>query len=224
MYNQNHFHITSQGYQLLKYFMMAFFCAALIGNVGCKSKKKITETPPPANVEVNQLEEAKALLERILASGQSQTWAELESKEKTLLNVKNMGLSDSKLGMMITEADEKLAKERAFLESRESRMEAERMEKALYSKLEGQFDKIASAGNTSVANALIDQTMEMFSNADTPVFIVISEENGVKDFDRPTTIKKYLNYLKDQQTNRNSIGTISKDATGKIKELELVKK
>ena len=46
----------------------------------------------------------------------------------------------------------------------------------------------------------------------------------MKDYDRPTTARKYLEYLKDQKKNLNEIGEIEYDEDGKIKLLELIKK
>jgi hypothetical protein len=53
--------------------------------------------------------------------------------------------------------------------------------------------------------------------------IVIHEEGGVKDYDEPTTIKKYLEYLKDTKKNLNYISDI-RLAGGKVTELELKRK
>ena len=63
----------------------------------------------------------------------------------------------------------------------------------------------------------------MFASDETPVLIVISESGGIKDYDRPTTIKQYLEYLKDTGKNVNRIGNIQYDSAGKITELELIK-
>ncbi len=63
----------------------------------------------------------------------------------------------------------------------------------------------------------------MFSSPDTPVLIVINESNGEKDYDRPTTIREYLNYLKDQKKNINKIQKLEFDDAGKITEVELRK-
>ena len=64
-------------------------------------------------------------------------------------------------------------------------------------KLESSFNAVASAGSLNAADQSIQQALAMFSNQETPVLIVIHEENGIKDYDEPTTIKKYLEYLKD---------------------------
>ncbi len=91
-------------------------------------------------------------------------------------------------------------------------------------KLENYFNRVAAAGNASMANQTIQETLAMFSNQETPVLIVIHEENGIKDYDEPTTIKKYLDYLKDTKKNLNYISDIRMDANGKVSELELRRK
>lgn len=91
-------------------------------------------------------------------------------------------------------------------------------------KLENYFNAVAAAGNPTVANQTIQETLAMFSNQETPVLIVIHEENGIKDYDEPTTIKKYLDYLKDTKKNLNYISDIRMDANGKVSELELRRK
>jgi hypothetical protein len=57
-----------------------------------------------------------------------------------------------------------------------------------------------------------------------PVLIIISQAGGFNDYDRPTTIGKYLDYLKDQKVYTNTIEQVKYDSNGKITELELIKK
>jgi len=90
-------------------------------------------------------------------------------------------------------------------------------------KLSEYFDAIANSGNATSANNSINEALAMFASAEGTVLIIISEENGKKDYDRPTTIKAYLNYLKDQKKNINSIESLKVDDSGKITELELRK-
>jgi len=90
-------------------------------------------------------------------------------------------------------------------------------------KLNQYFESIASSGNIGSANSSITEALTLFSSPDTPVLIVISEEGGQKDYDRPTTIRQYLNYLKDTKNNSNSISNIQFDNSGKITEVELRK-
>lgn len=90
--------------------------------------------------------------------------------------------------------------------------------------LENSFNKIAAAANASFANQSVEEALRMFSNQEAPVLIVIHEENGIKDYDEPTTIKKYLEYLKDTKKNLNYISDIRLDGNGKVSELELRRK
>ncbi|WP_137403346.1 nucleoid-structuring protein H-NS [Echinicola rosea] len=94
-------------------------------------------------------------------------------------------------------------------------------EEVAVGKLEGYFSNIATASSVQSANSSIQEALSMFSNQNTPVLIVIHEENGIKDYDEPTTIAKYLNYLKDTKKNLNFISDVRLDGSGKITELEL---
>jgi hypothetical protein len=121
------------------------------------------------------------------------------------------------------EARKREAEERARAEA-----EAEANRKSASStpaaKLDQYFNAIAASGNAASANSSISEALTMFSSGQTPVLIVISEEGGAKDYDKPTTIQDYLNYLKDQKKNLNAISDIKFDGSGKITEVELTRK
>ena len=106
---------------------------------------------------------------------------------------------------------------------RKEREEAEARSSEPYSRLEGYFNSIATASSSSSANGTIQEALGLFASEDTPVLIVISESGGVKDYDRPTTIRAYLNYLKDVKKNSNRVGKLHFDNTNKIVEVELIK-
>ncbi|RMG19521.1 MAG: hypothetical protein D6730_21355 [Bacteroidetes bacterium] len=210
---------TSRNFYLL---LAGILLAAGLSVSGCKSKKVITEAPPPpvqTDMEDTRLTQAKAALEELLNSPQSRDFPELEGKERKLADIQNLQLDDGEVLVLIKKVEYKLEQERAFLEAEKKRMEEQRV----YSQLAESFDAIARAPNVNVANSRINETLEMFSSENALVLVVISQEGGNKDFDRPTTIKDYLHYLKDQKQNKNSIGNIVFDRNGKIKELELVK-
>ena len=94
---------------------------------------------------------------------------------------------------------------------------------APYTKLGQYFESITKSSSITSANSSISEALTMFASPDTPVLIVISESNGQKDYDRPTTIIDYLNYLKDQKKNMNKIEKLQFDNAGKITEVELRK-
>lgn len=85
------------------------------------------------------------------------------------------------------------------------------------------FAAISASDNVASANSTINEALSMFASPETPVLIVISEEEGKKDYDKPTTIRAYLNYLKDQKKNVNDIENVIVNDSGKITEVELRK-
>lgn len=97
-------------------------------------------------------------------------------------------------------------------------------EEVAVGKLENYFNSIANSTNVDAANRTIQEATGMFSNPSTPVLIVIHEESGIKDYDEPTTIDKYLHYLKDTKKNLNFISDIRLDGNGRVSELELRRK
>ena len=88
----------------------------------------------------------------------------------------------------------------------------------------GYFDAIANAPSTASANSSIKEAMTMFASPIVPVLIAIYYGPDDVDYDEPTTIDKYLNYIKDQRKNVNKINDMKTNDSGKITELELIKK
>ena len=120
------------------------------------------------------------------------------------------------------EEERKKEAEEAARRDAEAR-QREMLANAPKAKLTEYFQSIASSNNVASANSSINEALSLFASSDTPVLIVISEENGQKDYDRPTTIRQYLNYLKDTKNNANSISDLKFDNSGKITEVELRK-
>lgn len=125
---------------------------------------------------------------------------------------------------------EQEARQRELAEEERRRAEEERLAQeraernAPATKLATYFSAIANSTSVTSANQTINEALALFSSPEAPVLIVISESNGQKDYDRPTTIREYLNYLKDQRKNVNRISDVQVDDAGRITELELVKK
>lgn len=119
--------------------------------------------------------------------------------------------------------EEEARRKREAEEEAARRAAEEANRKSPQSKLEEYFRAISNSGNAASANSSINEALTMFTSPDTPVLIVIHESGGQKDYDRPTTIKNYLNYLKDQKKQADKIGNLQFDQSGKITEVELVK-
>jgi len=93
--------------------------------------------------------------------------------------------------------------------------------------LENNFQAIADAakgGNLTEADNLIKNTLQYFTDPDATVLIIIYRKGTTVDYDKPTTIQRYLNFCKDQKKSENSVDAIMQDSSGKIKELDLIKK
>ena len=123
------------------------------------------------------------------------------------------------------EAKDKEAKDKARREeeARERTRQNESKASTPAVKLSQYFNSIASSPNPASANASINEALTLFASPETPVLILISDSNGMKDYDRPTNIKDYLNYVKDQKKNINMISDVKTNGAGKITELELKK-
>jgi nucleosome binding factor SPN SPT16 subunit len=119
------------------------------------------------------------------------------------------------------EREERLKREEADRKRREEE-ERIRAQRAPYQKIEDYFSKIANAGNVDNANAIIDQALNMFSSPDAPVLIIIKKSGDIIDYDRPTTAKKYFDYMKDQKKAFNKVEKLDFDSNGKIKEMILI--
>lgn len=115
------------------------------------------------------------------------------------------------------------AEDKARWEAEQRQKESESKASTPAVKLGQYFNAIANSGNVTSANTSINEALTLFASPATPVLIVISDSRGMKDYDKPTTIKDYLNYLKDQKKNINSISSLKTDGEGKITELELKK-
>lgn len=113
--------------------------------------------------------------------------------------------------------------EEAARRDAEARQQNEATTSEPKARLNEYFQSIATSGNVASSNSSINEALALFTSPDAPVLIVISEEGGQKDYDRPTTIAQYLNYLKDTKNNSNTITNLLFDNSGKITEVELRK-
>ena len=200
--------------------LLALFIT-LGGTTSCKSKKRLAKEAAEAEYK-SRVEQAKKDLTAIL---DDETLWSLEEKEARVQTIKDWNLQDAEVNDLLLQVEKKLARERAQKEEEERRAAEERLKaQSANSILERNFSSIARSGNISQANKLINETMSLFESPNVPVLIIISQNVGFNDYDRPTTIEKYLNYLKDQKISPNEVHEIKYNDNGKINELELIKK
>jgi hypothetical protein len=191
---------------------------------GCKSQKKIAAEKAAAE-RAAKIEQAKQDLLMVI---NDQGDMLLETKEDKVKEIKGMNLQDPEVDALIIKAEEVIAGEKARLKQLEEERirkerEARQTEEQKFSKIEDLFDEIANTKSMQMANTRINEALRFFASPDIPVLVIVYMDGGTKDYDRPTTIKKYLEYLKDQGKNVNRIHNVQFDANGKITELELIK-
>lgn len=191
----------------------------------CKSKKKLAEKEA-AEAQARKIAKAKADLQSIISDDDMS----LNEKKQTLATIKDMEIDDEEVKLLIAEAESKIeqlendamAKQ---LEKAKNRELSEGANTAGSLSLSDRLGKIAASGdNYGTTNSFISETLSLFESEEVPVLIIISEENGQKDYDKPTTIKKYLEYLKDKKKVNEEIYNVVYNDQGKIKELELKKR
>lgn len=195
------------------------FAMLMAMQTGCKSKKPIVVDEPKENQDqVNaELIKAKSTITELLSEDCTKS---LEEKEKILADIKGKNLKDEGLNDLISQLENKISKEKEDIKLAEDKAkEAAKPE----NKLRKYFNDIARATDEAQANALIEEALGMFVSDQANVLIIISQDEHMKDYDKPTKIRKYLNYLKDTKTNTNDIDQIHWE-NNKIKTLELKKK
>jgi hypothetical protein len=108
-------------------------------------------------------------------------------------------------------------------EPRTNQPAANKGPKTLEGQLHDYFYAIANASSTDAANKSITDALSLFTNPNIPVLIIFYKADGKESYDEPTTIVKYLNYLKDTKNNKATVEEMVKDSNGRIKELVLRK-
>ena len=204
--------------------IMLVLLAAFItlgGTTSCKSKKRLAKEAAEAEYK-SKVEQAIADLNAIL---DDETLWTLEEKEARVQTIKDWNLQNAEVDDLIFQVEKKLARERAQRDEEERRAAQEREQAAAVDVVLGRnFNSIANASSTSQANRVINETLDMFESPNTPVLLIIKQNAGFNDYDRPTTIEQYLNYVKDQKKATEKVHEIKYNNSGKINEIELIKR
>ncbi len=200
-------------------FLLMIALSLSSGMAGCKSKKKLAREQAAAEY-ARTVETAKQDLLSIINDEGNMS---LQEKESKLQRVKDMNINEPEILALTRQAEEVIAAEK---EAMRKQWEEENRKKteAVSLSLADYFALVAGASSVENANIKMNEALKLFAGPNTPVLIIISQEGDLVDYDRPTTAKKYLEYLKDQKKNLNEIENIEYDDNGKIKLLELIKK
>jgi len=197
------------------------------GTTSCKSKKKLAREKAAAEYAM-KVDQAKNDLNAMLSG--STNWS-LAEQERRLNAIKSYNIDDPEVIDLIAKAEAKLSMDKAEAErlAEEQRLKKLEDEKRLkeatkYKEFDTQLAAISAYTTIDEANQKIMLSLDQFASPDVPVLIIISQAGGFNDYDRPTTISKFLNYLKDKQQYKYKVESVVRDGLGKITELELIKK
>ncbi len=204
------------------------FLLLLIGGIAfstgsCKSKKKLAQEAA-AKEYAEKVTKAKAELQAILDDNGTMPLSEMERR---LNDIKAQNLNDPEVDQLIMKVEAKIALEKerlAKLKEDEMKRKKAEEERTRYDYINDYFYQIAREGDVTAANAKISEAMKLYADKDVPVLIIISQADGIIDYDKPTTIENYLNFVKDQKSYTNKIHNVKFDEYGQITELELIKK
>ena len=202
------------------------FIILLVGGIafssgGCKSKKKLAQEAA-AKEYADRVANAIAELEAILNDDGTMPISE---QERRLNDIKSQNLNDARVNELIKQVEAKIAAQKEALRQKqlEEQKKKEAAEVQTYQYIDEYFKQVANAKSVPEANAKIAEAMKMFSSQDVPVLIIIAKAGSEVDYDKPTTIEKYLNYLKDTKNYNNSVHDVKFDGYGQIVSLELIK-
>jgi len=202
------------------------------GFSGCTSKKKLAIQKAAAE-RTATIEKAKTDLLAIINDNGKMS---VSAKEAKVAEIKALNLQDPEVDELISRAETSIDKQKKELKrvEEEKALEKEKLRKAQeekaavveqkYEKIDDYLENIVNNKSLEMTNSRINETLKFFASPEVPVLIIIYQEADIKDYDKPTTIKKYLEYLKDQKKNPNKVNDVKYNDNGKITELELLKK
>ena len=203
-------------------FALMFFLVVVVVAPGCSGRKKAEQALQEQRDKSIQ-EALKSLKALMTDNGMT-----VEQKRAEWNRIKNLNLNHAEVDEWLEKVDVYLTQEEKRMAEEKAEAERQAAEKGKSKKSFQQvlvyFERIANAPSVEEANRHIQEALSLFASGQVPVLIVISTSaNGSKDYDRPTTIRKYLDYIKDQRRYEMQAELLKLDEQGKIKELELIK-
>ena len=193
------------------------------GATSCKSKKKLAKEKAAAEYAA-KVDQAKKDLTAIIDGSTNWTADEMTQRIAT---IKSYNIDDAEVQDLIKQAEQKVDELKAdeLRRAEEERLrQEEEARRSKFLTIDEQLFAIATAGSIDESNNQIQKTLQEFETPDIPVLIIISKNADFNDYDRPTTISKFLNYLKDKKQYKYVVESVKKNTNGKITELELIVK
>lgn len=199
-----------------KYFAYLLLALVVVSLPACKAKKEAAaKAAAEAEALKKKTEKARETLQSMLDSDDMSS-AEMEEK---LNEIKSWNLDDEEVNRLIPLVEDKIEQ----VKVREEKEAKERKKEANKKAVVENFKKISNASSAAEANKHIDNALKLFESPDAPILLIIKITGDIIDYDRPTTAKRYLNYVKDQKTFTPNIHSVEFNENGEIIELVLKK-
>lgn len=211
--------LKPSGYKpLYKYIGLLLSLAVIIG--GCQSQRNVVKSKD-GKLSVDKETVIKDLTSIIDPDSE----LTLEEKTALLQAIKDHGFQDAQVDSLIVVAENAL--DSTALEAGPAQgtataaSEASDVSDELENILTDQFKALINPDMEHSSNDIIFETLNYFESNDAPVLIILQELNGKIFYDRPTTIEKYLFYLKDLKKNYHQIQEMNLNNEDKINKLIL---
>lgn len=195
-------------------FILIIAIACSTNFTSCKSKKKITKTNTELQAEIKKKNAVKKRLRSLLNNSTLSS----DKMTKELNSIVEMNVEDSEINRLISQVKNKIT------EKKKAETAATTKIKETDNTFQELFQKVANDKRN--ADKYIKEAINLCESEDTPILIIISSstQKGVVDYDRPTTVIKYMQYLKDTKNISTKVHNVIFNDQGKIKEIELIKK
>lgn len=207
------------------YLYILFIFTLAISASSCKTQKNATQT------ELTTQQKVEKAIKQLNAAMDNESLSN-ESKLALIEEIRALELNDQNLNALL-DRNEKYLKEQILIDAdaerrakERDRLEKEKNAKQAQAKVDviGYFSKIAQAETVEIANDLILEAINLFESKHAPVLIIIKKNGNLKEYDRPSSILRYLEHIKDFKTYYTNIENITfNEDNGKIAELELLK-
>ena len=214
--------IKPSGYSPLYKVMMLFLLLAII-IAGCQTQRNVVKSKD-GKLSVDKETIIKDLTSIIDPD------SELTTEEKTALlqAIKDHGFQDAQVDSLISVAENSMnsiaLEKEVPQKSPTTAVEGLSKNDQLEDILTDQFNALINPGADDSSDDIILETLNYFESNDAPVLIILQELNGKIFYDRPTTIEKYLYYLKDLKKNYHQIQEMNLNNNEKINKLILASK
>lgn len=201
-----------------EYTLLLFLLAFIMG--GCQTQRNVVKSQD-GKLSVDKETVIKDLNSIIHPHSE----LTIDEKSALLKAIKDHEFQDAEVNNLIIIAENALndmaqeprapkANQPAGQEEADSYVELENM-------LTEQFRALINPEADEQSNDIILETLNYFESNDAPVLIILQELNGKIFYDRPTTIEKYLYYLKDLKKNYHQIEEMNLNNNDKINKLVL---